>query len=579
MADDDGVPFASHLNELRARLIWSLLGVFVVFSVVFALWAGDIVNYVKQIAVVDRDIATETYTSPGVARVMPYRAQGSTWTHRVTQGSKESLRTYTVMDADETESTVRVVTTTPDGKQLATETFKRDFNTSLAPAPLDELDGDAPRISVIEEAVTVTAGEFECFRVTVTDGAAKSQTWISRTGGLVVRASRVAAGVESTAELIQYELVPFREQIELTVIGTLEPFSVTMRVSFYAALIFAYPWIMFQAYRFIAPGLYRRERRFFQVAIPSIFVLFAAGAAFGRYILLPISIPFLLRFNVSEFGVTTMYSLGQFLNLVFTLSFGLGFVFQIPLLVAPLIRFGLLTPEFFKSKRRYTLIGSVFIGALISPTGNPLDMVLAGAPVFFLVEGGVWIGRVWKRAALRKAEREAIAAAERGETFDPEALAGGLAVDLEKRLAEFAKGGARKFARDLMAGFREGGKDVESIFDDDYADDAKPPAEVKLKPRKPKPPAPEPDAQTRKPDQMHDAEFEIETQTAPQEQAPAASDTAWPDRPWDENVEEGMARYIEDRISQRLQQFMETELRPWMERIEHELKRRDGDNQ
>ncbi len=610
MAGDETVPFSSHLDELRRRLIWSLLGVFVVFSAVFALWATDIVNYVKEIAVVDRDIMDEPYKSAAVARVMPYRAVGSTWTLRevARQGGSSTtrVRKYEVLASEDGESTVRVQVYKPEAEKdengnpkltlLDTQEFRRSLDQPLAPGIGLDPEAGGPRTVQTEDTLTVEAGEFECFLVTTTDGDVMTRLWIAKTGGLLVRRIVDAPGRSVTDELTAHDIKTFREQIELTLIGTLDAFSVTMRVSFYAALVFAYPWVMFQAYRFVAPGLYRRERRFFQVAIPSIFVLFAAGAAFGRYILLPISIPFLLEFNVKEFGVTTTYSLTHFLNLVFTLSFGLGFVFQIPLLVAPLIRFGLLSPEFFKSKRRYTILIAIVIGAIISPTGNPIDMILAGAPVFFLVEGGVWIGRVWKRMALRQAEKEALAAAERGEKVDPEALAGGLAIDLEKRLAEFAKGGAREFARELVSGFREGGKDVESIFDDDYADNEKPPTEVKLKPKKPATEKSDP----LKPDQMHNAKFELETQTSDEagggparqslgdggsaSEGPSADtasdkgkspDQGWPDRPWDENVNEELARYIEDRISQRLQQYMDRKLRPWMERIEHELKRRE----
>jgi sec-independent protein translocase protein TatC len=436
MPDDSAepLPFSSHLDELRKRLIWSLIGVFIAFSVVFALFADDIVRYILDIAVVSRE-------------------------------------------------------------------------------------GQAPH------------------------------------------------------------------RIQFVVINPMETFSTTMRVSLYAAVVFAYPWVMLQAYLFIAPGLYRHERSFFRFAIPSIFLLFVAGAAFGRYVLLPISIPFLLTFNVNEFGVQESYTLGQYLGLIFAMTFGLGFIFQIPLIVAPLIRFGLLSPEFFKSKRRYTLLVSVIIGAVVSPTGSPIDMLLAGLPVFFLVESGVWIGRWWKLRVLKRAEKEALAAAERGEKVDPEALAGGLAIDLEKKLLEFSKGGARKFARELVDGFRESGKDIESIFDDDYKDGDKPPVEVKLKPRKPKPKFEQETAtQESKPaasaveSGSAEAPSPESATTAVQAGEPAGSafKEEYPDRPWDENVDEQLARYIEDRISQRMEQFFERELRPWMDRIEHELQDRNG---
>jgi sec-independent protein translocase protein TatC len=383
-------------------------------------------------------------------------------------------------------------------------------------------------------------------------------------------------------DIVRY-IIQIAAKIRFSVINPLETFSTTMRVSLYAALVISYPWVMLQAYLFIAPGLYRHERNFFRFAIPTFFLLFVGGAAFGRYVLLPISIPFLLSFNVSEFGVQENYTLGAYLSLIFAMTFGLGFVFQIPLIVAPLIRFGLLSPEFFRKKRRYTVLVSLVIGAVISPTGSPIDMLLAGAPVFLLVEGGVWFGKLWKRSALKRAEKEAREAAERGEKIDPEALAGGLAVDLEKKLGEFSKGGARKFARELVGGLRESGKDIETIFDDNYKDTDKPPVEVKLKKR---PPKPEPAASAAGQPASPKADTVSPDLTTTAASSPAANakqgtrnpEQEFPDRPWDENVTEPLARYIEDRISQRLEQYFERELRPWMDRIEHELKNRNGDH-
>lgn len=384
---------------------------------------------------------------------------------------------------------------------------------------------------------------------------------------------------------------------QFTVIGPMETFSLTMRVSFYAALVITYPFAMFQAWRFVAPGLYRHERQFFLVAIPSIFLLFFAGAAFGRYVLLPISIPFLLEFNVDELGVKQMYTLREYLSLVFALTFGLGFVFQLPLLVAPLIRFGLLKPDFFKRKRRWVLLVSVVIGALISPTGSPVDMLLAGAPVFLLVECGVLLGRVWKSAALKRAVREAQEAEARGETVDPEALAGGLALDLEEKLKNFASGGARQLAKDLMGtvksfkeGMREaGGMDVNSLFDDDYKDDEPAPVEVKLKtqPRRKRPASevsatksdvarPEPQdtsPQSNVPDpepapKPETAEPTLETRNTGNDADPFAARRA----PIDESVDPKIALYIDNRIACRLDELFEERIKPFLEKALQDAK-------
>ncbi len=378
-------------------------------------------------------------------------------------------------------------------------------------------------------------------------------------------------------------------QIQFSLIGTMEGFSTAMRVSLYAAMVATYPFGMLQAWLFVAPGLYRKERQFFLFAIPAIFVLFFAGAAFGRYVLLPISIPFLLEFNVDELNVKQLFSLREFLDLVFALTFGLGFIFQLPLLVAPLVRFGLLKPDFFKRKRRYTLLGSVVIGAVISPSGSPIDMIIAGAPVFFLVEGGVWLGRAWRALALRRAEKAALAAQARGEKVDAEALAGGLAFDLEEKLRGLAAGDARKLARDLLTGFKQGMREAgggndfnpRALFDDDYKDDERPPSEVKLRtqPRRKREPAPATMPSAPVGESIPAVSPVMPAQSEPPAEPAAAVpavkdpfDAQFPDRPWDENVPEDMARYIDDRISCRLDDMFERRVKPFLERALRELK-------
>lgn len=559
MADTPQVPFSSHLDELRKRLIYVLLGVFVAFSLVFSLWAGAIVRYIQEIAVIDRQVA-QAHVAINKYPEAAIQVHGA----KAASGGNFTADRGLVVFVDPTTAFV------PVNAPGTTPAFV--LTGRLKPGTTASLSDD-------EQVV---------FELEVNDPQPRTlQVSVPADTPMKLRGTGVAnlAATEGKTEQLQ---------VQFSAISPLETFSTTMRVSLYAALAFAYPWAMLHLYLFMAPGLFRHERRFFKLAIPSIFILFAAGAAFGRYILLPISIGFLLDFNVEAYNLRTDYSLAQFLNLVFTLTFGLGFVFQIPLLVAPLIRFGLVPPDFFKRYRKYTVMVAVVIGAVISPTGMIWDMFIAGAPVVFLVEGGVLVGKLWKSRALKAAEKEALRRAANGEKVNPEELAGGLAIDLEKRLKEFSSGGARKFAKELMSAFRNSSEDVKSLFDDDYTDDQKPPTEVKLKPR-PKPDkkpetAPETPAAV-KPDQA----FTPATPAPPPEtmdaNAIAAADTPaagngngngkheeYPDRPWVEGVDETLARYIEDRVTQRLEQFMERELRPWMERVEHELRDRKQDN-
>ncbi|MCC6572792.1 MAG: twin-arginine translocase subunit TatC [Planctomycetes bacterium] len=379
-------------------------------------------------------------------------------------------------------------------------------------------------------------------------------------------------------------------RIKLSVISPMETFSTTMNVSLYLALTATYPFAMFQVWRFIAPGLYRNERRFALFLIPAIFVLFFTGAAFGRYVLLPFSIPFLLGFNIANFNVEPAYTLQAFLSLVFAMTFGLGLIFQVPLIVAPLIRFNVVAPDFFAKKRKYTIVISIIIGALVSPTGNPADMFVAAAPVFLLVEGGVALGRLWRYRALKAAQRKAEAAQARGEPVDLENLAGGLAIDLEKKLKELSSGGARKLAREFFSGIREAKQawaeeagepakkatpeDMRSLFDDDYKDSDRSPSPVRLKKPPPK-------------GKKALAAGQVSETTVPLAPAPLATAPVapakieeHPDRPWVEGVNEELARYIDDRIACRLDELTDRRVRPmlqqalleWGEKFKQELR-------
>ncbi|MDC1142006.1 twin-arginine translocase subunit TatC [Planctomycetota bacterium] len=469
---EDKVPFVSHLTELRKRLVYVVAGIFVVFSVVFPLWADDIIRYFQAIAIIERKV-----------------------------------------------------------------------------------------------------------------------------GGTVIR-----------------------EQMKFVAVTPIESFGATVRVSIYAALVFAYPWGMLQLYLFVSPGLYRHERRFFKVAIPMIALLFVAGAAFGRYVLMPISLPFLMSFNIDELNLVQMFSLREYLNIVFALTFGLGFVFQIPLIVAPLVRFGLVNAEWIASKRRYTFFISIVIGALISPTGQPLDMFLSGLPVFFLLEGGTFVGKFWRKRALDKAAREIEVAAKDGRKIDLDSFGEGVSAELDERIKKFADEGARKFGRELMRAIRSGKQSVSSVFDDDFKDDDKPKQEVKLKPaesrRRKKAPEPtiEFDVETATNEAEPKADSEPETkpteptnETEPEathdeeggndaEGTVGVSGSPWggyaeshaepeteefPDRPWTDDFEEEQQRYIEDRISQRLEQLLDRELKPWMNRVDSQIKdmKNDGSDE
>ena len=169
-------------------------------------------------------------------------------------------------------------------------------------------------------------------------------------------------------------------------------FSLYVKVTMVAAIFLSAPLLLVQAWMFISPGLYPHERRY---AIP--FVLFASalfvcGGAFGYYIAFPTAVAFLLDWIV-ESHLTPIIDAGEYFNLFFTIIVTLGIVFQIPAVVFVLSRIGLVSAALLLRKLKYAIFGSVVIAAVITPTGDPGNMLIIAAPMVALYVVG--IGVAW----------------------------------------------------------------------------------------------------------------------------------------------------------------------------------------
>ena len=152
-----------------------------------------------------------------------------------------------------------------------------------------------------------------------------------------------------------------------------EGFTTYLKVSFFAAAFMAVPFILYQAWKFVGPALYKEER---QIVVPFIFfgsLFFAAGAAFCYFIASPPAFKFLLNEYSSEY-VKAFPTIQEGLSFLMALIFGFGLVFEFPLVIFILARIGLVTSKWLKEKRKYAIIISAVIAAVLTPTTDAISV-------------------------------------------------------------------------------------------------------------------------------------------------------------------------------------------------------------
>lgn len=188
---------------------------------------------------------------------------------------------------------------------------------------------------------------------------------------------------------------------DLVVTKPTEPFTIYLKVAFVAAVFLAAPAILFQVWLFIAPGLYRREKSYAIPFMVSSTTLFVLGGVFAYYVLLPTA----LHFLINEFGreFQPMISALEFFNFELIVLIGMGIIFQLPILIAFLSMFGLVTPGFLWRNFRYAFLLMVIVAAVVSPTADAINLFLWTGPMVILYVLSIGVSWIFKR---RRARRE-----------------------------------------------------------------------------------------------------------------------------------------------------------------------------
>ncbi len=164
------------------------------------------------------------------------------------------------------------------------------------------------------------------------------------------------------------------------------PFFAPMKLAFFAALLVSMPWLLYQAWAFVAPGLYRRERKLALPILGSALVLFYAGCAFAFFLVLPMVFGFLAR--VTPTGVAMMTDISAYLDFVLVLFLAFGLSFELPVALVILALLGWVTPKQLREGRGYAVVGVFVIAAVLTPP-DVISQLMLAIPMCLLYEAGI----------------------------------------------------------------------------------------------------------------------------------------------------------------------------------------------
>jgi len=196
---------------------------------------------------------------------------------------------------------------------------------------------------------------------------------------------------EQLFEILVYPLIRVMpEGGKLIFTGIPEAFFTYLKVAFLSGIILASPVLLYQFWMFVAPGLYHKERHLLGPVIAITSFFFIGGALFGYFVVFPSGFKFLLGFGTDY--IRTLPSMREYLNFATKLLFIFGLLFELPVLLALLARLGIVSVDFLKRNRKYSVIGAFVVGAFLTP--DVVSTILMAIPLIILYEIGIF-GAKW----------------------------------------------------------------------------------------------------------------------------------------------------------------------------------------
>jgi len=181
-------------------------------------------------------------------------------------------------------------------------------------------------------------------------------------------------------------------------------FSAHVWTSITAGFIIAFPYIIYEFWKFISPAMYANERNTARGFIFISSVLFFMGVLFGYYLVTPLSINFLGKYQVSEV-VLNEFDIGSYISLVRSSVVACGIIFELPIIIYFLTKIGLVTPQFLRKYRKFALVIVLILSAIITPP-DILSQIIVAIPVLVLYEVSIFISRIVTRNEARKLKKQ-----------------------------------------------------------------------------------------------------------------------------------------------------------------------------
>jgi sec-independent protein translocase protein TatC len=173
--------------------------------------------------------------------------------------------------------------------------------------------------------------------------------------------------------------------------GVMTPFTTPFKLSIYAALFAAMPYVLYQVWAFVAPGLYRKEKRFAVPLLVSSIILFYVGVAFAYQFVFPVMFRFFV--SATPIGVQMLPDISSYLEFAMTMFLAFGVAFEVPVAVVLLTLTGLVSVQKLTSARGYVIIGITVVAAVLTPP-DPISQLLMAIPMWLLYEIGLIMARL-----------------------------------------------------------------------------------------------------------------------------------------------------------------------------------------
>jgi sec-independent protein translocase protein TatC len=199
--------------------------------------------------------------------------------------------------------------------------------------------------------------------------------------------------------LIEWLQEPLPADRELTTFGVTEPFTTSIKVSFYAAVALAFPILIWQLWSFLAPALEEGTQRIVAVFVGIATALFAGGLAFAYFVVLPKALTFLTNYDDHLYQVEIRAS--YYFSFAAIMLLAIALCFELPIFILGLVRLGVVSSAQLRKNRRFGIVGAIAL-AILLPTVDPVSLIFEAVPLLLLFEASIWLSvlmeRRWRRA-------------------------------------------------------------------------------------------------------------------------------------------------------------------------------------